>query len=70
MKQLLSTNEFAKKFDYSAATIRNSRHTGSLAGVKAPPHIKIGKSVRYDVSAVNEWFAQFEQPTDSEQAEG
>lgn len=61
MTKYYTSNSAANYLDYSTATLRNSRHTGNLAGVKAPSYIKMGKSVRYDKSVLDAWLAQFNQ---------
>lgn len=67
MTALLSSNNAANFLGYSDNTLRNSRHTGTLAGVDAPPYIKLGTSVRYSVDDLNEWLIQF---NDSATAKG
>ncbi len=44
-------------------TLRNSRHTGKLAGVTAPRYRKIGNRVFYERAALDEWLSQFEEQT-------
>jgi hypothetical protein len=39
--------------------MRNSRHTGRLAGVKAPAFIKMGTVVRYRGKTLKAWRDQF-----------
>lgn len=68
MTTLLSSNNAANFLGYSGSTLRNSRYTGTLAGVDAPPHIKLGKSVRYDVGSLNNWLTQFHKLANTEQA--
>lgn len=58
---LLTSKEAANHLGYSEETLRDSRTSGRLSGVDAPPHIKLGtRSVRYRLSAVEGWIAQFE----------
>lgn len=59
MTQYYSSNSAANYLGYSTATLRNARHTGTLAGVKAPVYIKMGKSIRYDKNILDTWLAQF-----------
>jgi hypothetical protein len=63
MTTLLSSNNAANFLGYSDNTLRNSRYTGTLAGVNAPPHIKLGTSVRYEMESLNGWLKQFHQLT-------
>lgn len=66
---LLTNTEAADHLRLSPRTLNNSRYTGLLAGVKAPPYRKMGKSVRYELSALDAWKAQFtEQTSTSESA--
>lgn len=60
---LLTTPEAADYLGLSFRTLNNSRYTGLLAGVKAPPYRKLGKSVRYDKNALDKWLAQFKEQT-------
>ena len=43
------------------ATMRNSRYTGTLGGVPAPKHLKIGGRVFYKKSTLDKWLSQFEE---------
>ena len=44
---------------FAESTLRVSRCTGHLAGVSAPPHIKIGSKVFYTLEDIETWMAQF-----------
>jgi len=68
MTTLLSSNEAASFLNYSSATLRNSRCTGKLAGVTAPPHRKLGTVVRYETAKLTEWLEQFSEINHAEQA--
>lgn len=70
MTTLLSSNNAANFLGYSDNTLRNSRHTGTLAGVDAPQHIKLGKSVRYSIEELNEWLTQFNHSASTNMAKG
>jgi Helix-turn-helix domain len=48
---------------FSPSTLNNSRYTGLLGGVKAPPYKKLGKSIRYDKTALDAWLGQFKEQT-------
>jgi predicted DNA-binding transcriptional regulator AlpA len=65
MTTLLSSNNAANFLGYSGNTLRNSRYTGTLASVNAPPHIKLGKSVRYSIEDLNDWLTQFNRLTNT-----
>lgn len=70
MKKYLSSNNAANFLGYSDNTLRNSRCTGTIAGVDAPKHIKLGKSVRYSIDDLNEWLIQFNDSANTDMAEG
>ena len=59
MTKYLSSNSAANYLGYSPTTLRNARHTGTLAGVNAPKYKKINKSIRYDKDVLDAWLAQF-----------
>jgi len=44
-------------------TLRNARHTGKLAGVRAPGYRKIGARIYYSRTTLDEWLSQFEERT-------
>jgi len=59
MTHLLTSVEAAKYLSYSEQTLRMSRSTGKLSGVKAPKFIKLGvKSVRYTQEDLDNWIAE------------
>lgn len=60
IRQLLDDKQAAPFLGYKAETLKNSRHTGRLAGVDAPRYIKMGRSVRYRLEDLLEWREQFE----------
>jgi predicted DNA-binding transcriptional regulator AlpA len=57
--ELLDNRAAARHLRLSPKTLNNSRSTGRLCGVRAPPFKKIGKSVRYERAALDDWLAQF-----------
>ncbi|MAC45541.1 MAG: hypothetical protein CMI12_01630 [Oceanospirillum sp.] len=65
---LLTSQQAATHLQYSEYTIRLSRSTGTLAGVQAPPFLKLGRSVRYKKSDLDNWLAQFTTFTNTAQA--
>ena len=67
MQKYLSEKTTANYLGYSTATLRNSRHTGVLAGVKPPVYKKMGKSIRYDKDVLDTWLAQFNDLTNTRQ---
>ena len=58
--QLLNDKQAAPIAGVQPNTLKNSRHTGKLAGVDAPRYIKMGRSVRYRLEDLQEWLDQFE----------
>lgn len=64
MDTRLTNIEAAKHLGFSPSTLNNSRSTGLLAGVKAPPYRKLGsKSIFYDRADLEAWIEQFELQT-------
>ena len=61
-QQIVSTETAAFVLDSTPDSVKVSRSSGELYGVPAPEHIKIGtKTIRYRVSTLLEWMAQFEE---------
>ena len=56
----LKNDEAARFLRYERFTLRNSRHTGKLAGVEAPKYSKQGKTILYDLDDLIKWRDQFE----------
>ena len=52
------------------STLKLSRHTGILSGVKAPAYIKRGRSVFYRESTLEEWLSQFEEQANTASVKG
>lgn len=65
---LITSKQAAEALGYSEYTLRLSRTTGTLAGVQAPAFVKLGRSVRYKQSDLNNWQAQFSTFTNTAQA--
>lgn len=65
---LLDNKGAAIYLGFSPATLNNSRYTGLLGGVKAPPYQKLGKSIRYEQSALEHWLKQFPSQTNTSQS--
>lgn len=59
----LDTNEAAEYLGLSPKTLRNSRHSGMLAGESAPPYRKLGVKCVYDQTDLESWLDQFERQT-------
>ncbi len=59
MEKLLTEREAAERLGYSRHTLRQSRYSGFLAGVRRPDFIVQGKrSIRYRESGLNEWLSR------------
>ena len=56
---LYSTISSSAFLGFQPTTMRNSRHTGRLAGVKPPAFIKMGAVVRYRGKTLKVWRNQF-----------
>lgn len=59
LPDLLTNREASQIFGVSPATLKLSRHTGKLGGVKAPRFYKLGRNVRYKTTDVFAWLNQF-----------
>lgn len=59
-RALWDTHQAAAYTGFAPATLKLSRHTGTLAGVPAPQFLKIGRTVRYDPAVLDAWLSQFE----------
>ena len=58
--ELLTTEKAAEYLGYSARTLKQSRSSKLLCGVKAPPFRRIGtKTVRYKKSDLDGWVNEF-----------
>ncbi|MCD6394667.1 MAG: helix-turn-helix domain-containing protein [Planctomycetes bacterium] len=55
MNSLLTPSELSKKLKVSKATVYRWTHEQYI------PHIKIGRSVRFDEKAVEQWIEEKEQ---------
>lgn len=56
---LFDDHEGAAFIGCAPFTLRRSRTTGTLFGVKAPAYIKMGRIVRYKRVTLEEWVSQF-----------
>lgn len=57
VRRLVSEREAARYIDFSVSYMRQSRMNGNLKGrTPAPPYIRIGRSVRYDIADLDNWI--------------
>ena len=56
MAKLLSSKDLAELLSVSGQYVTESRVSGVLMGYKAPKHLKMGRTVRYEESTINEWL--------------
>ncbi len=68
MTEILNTKQAADFLGFSEITLKMSRTSGKMAGTKAPPYIKVGKSVRYKQSDLIDWLGQFEVRTETDKS--
>ncbi|WP_299310927.1 helix-turn-helix domain-containing protein [uncultured Halomonas sp.] len=59
--RVLTEREAAAALGLQPATLRQSRWTGRLAGVKAPTFIRMGRNIRYRAEDLDAWLDQFEE---------
>lgn len=64
----MNSKEAAAALGYAEITLRESRVTGTLAGVTTPPYIKQGWRVIYDENDLAKWRAQFKKITNTAQS--
>jgi len=58
-KEILREGEAAEYVGVSLSTLRNARLYGSLrTPTIPPPHIKIGRSIRYRLMDLDNWLEQ------------
>jgi predicted DNA-binding transcriptional regulator AlpA len=63
LQSFLDNRQTADYLGFSPSTLNNSRYTGLLGGVKAPPFRKLGKAIRYERTALDNWLSQFKPQT-------
>ena len=56
---LVRESEAAQIIGAAKSSLKQSRHTGILFGAPAPPFTKLGRSVRYKLSALLKFREQF-----------
>jgi len=59
LSNFYSTKETANFIGCAPNSLKQSRVSGRLFGVKAPAYIKLGRSVRYKRKTIEEWCDQF-----------
>ena len=64
----MNSAEAAATPGYAEKTLRESRVTGTLAGVTTPAYIKRGHRVIYDEEDLLAWTAQFRKITNTSQS--
>lgn len=68
VNQMLTSTDAALYIGVSKRTLDNSRCSGVLCSVPCPKYKKMGKSVRYTLTALDEWLSQFEDQTSTSSA--
>lgn len=58
-KPILSNSEAAAYLCFAPSTLKRSRSTGILAGVDAPPFLRLNGNIRYKKSSLDVWLSQF-----------
>jgi len=59
-QDLLSSSDAARLIGIAEITIKKSRRSGTLLGKPAPVFLKMGRVVRYEAGAIQQWLAQFQ----------
>ena len=67
---LLANRDASGVVGATPETLKISRCTGKLFGVNAPAFLKMGRSVRYRTSTLQEWLNQFEEQASTSQTGG
>ncbi len=63
-----TSKQAAEYLGYAENTLRDCRVRGILAGIKAPPYIKMGKRVEYYKEDLDNWKMQFKKITNTAQS--
>ncbi|AXR07033.1 DNA-binding protein [Salinimonas sediminis] len=61
MTPLLTDSEAAGFLGSTKAALRQSRYSGKLFGVQAPPYLKLGHTVRYRQESLEDWLSSLSQ---------
>ncbi len=65
--ELIDEKKAAKILDCAPSTLRKSRVTGVLFGKPAPPYVKRGRKVDYNVPTLHKFNAQFHEQENTAQ---
>lgn len=65
--QMMTSKEAADYLGYAENTLREARVRGNLAGVEAPPYVKMGRKIHYDKTDLDAWKSQFRKITNTAQ---
>lgn len=70
MKRVNLTNkEAAEYIGCAPSTLKQSRSSEKLFGKVPPKHLKMGTSVRYKLSTLDEWMSQFTERSNTMQTD-
>jgi hypothetical protein len=61
VRQLLDEKQAALIIGTATPTLRKSRCTGKLFGLPTPTYLKLGRTIRYKVSVLNDWLESLDQ---------
>ena len=61
MSKLLTTNDVAEQLQVNPDLVIRSRVSGLLLGSPAPKHLKMGRTIRYEVEAIEEFINSFKE---------
>ncbi len=57
--RLLTEPEAAQYLGFSRQFLRDARYLGQTrAGATCPPYVRVGRSIRYDVTALDAWIQE------------
>tara|TARA_R110002060_G_scaffold78202_1_gene90967 strand:+ start:1845 stop:2096 length:252 start_codon:yes stop_codon:yes gene_type:complete len=59
-RKLLDEKEASLIIGAATPTLRKSRCTGELFGLPAPKYLKLGRTIRYQASVLNDWLESLE----------
>lgn len=64
---ILSNKEAASYIGCAPNSLKQSRVTGQLFSLPAPAFLKMGSSIRYKVTTLDEWLSQFSEKKNTAQ---
>tara|TARA_R110002049_G_scaffold309283_1_gene520072 strand:+ start:2376 stop:2618 length:243 start_codon:yes stop_codon:yes gene_type:complete len=70
LDNLLSNRNAAPIVGTTPDALKISRCTGLLFGLPAPKYLKIGRTIRYKKSTLQEWLNQFEEQSSTSEKVG